>query len=56
MSEETALDWLAEKLRIEFGFVFSENILKEAKEIEKQKLNEAYQQGGIDAQLNYKHH
>jgi hypothetical protein len=30
----TAVEWLAEKLRTEFGFAFSNNILEEAKEIE----------------------
>jgi len=36
MKEKTAVEWLTEKLRIEFGFVFSNNILDEAKEIEHQ--------------------
>jgi len=30
----TAVEWLTEKLRTEFGFAFSNNILEEAKEIE----------------------
>lgn len=32
----TAVEWLAEKLRIEFGFAFSNNILEQAKEMEKE--------------------
>lgn len=38
----TAVDWLTKKLRVEFGFVFSENILEQAKEIEKQHIIDAY--------------
>jgi hypothetical protein len=30
----TAVEWLTEKLRTEFGFAFSNNILEEAKEME----------------------
>ena len=36
--EQTAVEWLTEKLRIEFGFGFSNNILEQAKEMEKQKI------------------
>ena len=38
----TAVEWLAEKLRIEFGFAFSNNILEEAKEMEKQQIIDAH--------------
>ena len=41
----TAVEWLTEKLRIEFGFAFSNNILKQAKEIEKQQIIEAHNSG-----------
>jgi hypothetical protein len=34
----TAIEWLTEKLRTEFGFAFSNNILEEAKEMEKQQI------------------
>ncbi len=36
----TAVEWLTEKLKTEFGFVFSNNILEQAKEMEKQKQDE----------------
>jgi hypothetical protein len=41
----TAVEWLTEKLRIEFGFAFSNNILEQAKEIEKQQIIEAFNLG-----------
>jgi hypothetical protein len=34
----TAVEWLAEKLRTEFGWAFSNNILEEAKNIERQNI------------------
>jgi hypothetical protein len=37
----TAVEWLKEKLRIEFGFAFSNNILEQAKEMEKQQIEYA---------------
>jgi hypothetical protein len=37
----TAVEWLTEKLRTEFGFAFSNNILEEAKEMEKQQIIDA---------------
>lgn len=43
--KQTAVEWLVEKLRIEFGFAFSNNILEQAKEIEKQQLKEMYLKG-----------
>ena len=43
---ETAVEWLTEKLRIEFGFSFSNNILEQAKEMEKQQITDAYVAGG----------
>ena len=39
--KQTAVEWLAEKLRVEFGFLFSNNILEQAKEIEKQQIIDA---------------
>jgi hypothetical protein len=39
--KQTAVEWLAEKLRVEFGFAFSNNILEQAKEMEKQQIIDA---------------
>jgi hypothetical protein len=44
-NKQTPVEWLTEKLRIEFGFVFSNNILEQAKEMEKEQIIDAYQQG-----------
>ena len=44
----TAVEWLKEKLRIEFGFAFSNNILEQAKEMEKQQIIDAYSEGDIN--------
>jgi len=35
--QQTAVEWLEEKLRVEFGFVFSDNIFEQAKEMEKEQ-------------------
>ena len=43
--EQTAVEWLTKKLRVEFGFSFSDNILEQAKEIEKQQIIDAYNIG-----------
>jgi hypothetical protein len=43
--KETAVEWLREKLRLEFGFVFSDNILEQAKEMEKEQMKDSYKQG-----------
>lgn len=50
MSNEklTAVDWLTKKLWDEFGMAFSNNILEQAKAIEKQQIVEAYQDGRSD--------
>jgi hypothetical protein len=45
MKTQTAVEWLKEKLRIEFGFAFSNNILEQAKEMEKLQIIEAHIQG-----------
>jgi len=42
MQKQTAVEWLYEKLWKEFNFSFSNNILEEAKEIEKQQIKDAY--------------
>jgi hypothetical protein len=44
----TAVEWLTEKLRIEFGFAFSNNILEQAKEMEKQDKHSEYMRGWKD--------
>ena len=41
----TAIEWLTEKLKTEFGIVFSDNILNEAKEIEKELIQNAFHKG-----------
>jgi hypothetical protein len=41
----TAVEWLTEKLRIEFGFAFSNNILEQAKEMEKEQIINAFNNG-----------
>jgi hypothetical protein len=45
--KQTAVEWLTEKLKIEFGLVFSNNILDEAKEMEKQQIIDAHIKGYI---------
>lgn len=40
--KQTAVEWLREKLWVEFGFSFSDNILEQAKEMEKQQIVEAH--------------
>jgi uncharacterized membrane protein len=47
----TAVEWLTEKLRIEFGFVFSNNILEQAKEMEKQQIKDAYRISTIESSV-----
>jgi hypothetical protein len=46
--KQTATEWLTEKLRLEFGFVFSDNILEQAKEMEKQQIIDAHNIGRND--------
>jgi len=43
--KQTAVEWLTEKLRIEFGFAFSNNILEQAKAMEKEQIEDAYKYG-----------
>jgi len=35
---KTAVEWLTEKLKTEFGFAFSNNIFEQAKEMEKEQV------------------
>jgi hypothetical protein len=46
-NKQTAVEWLTEKLKIEFGFVFSNNIFEQAKEMEKQQIKESFQKGQL---------
>jgi len=41
----TAVEWLTEKLRIEFGFAFSNNILEQAKQMEKNQIMNSWASG-----------
>ena len=49
-NKQTAVEWLTEKLRIEFVFVFSNDILEQAIEMEKQQIIDAYRDGRSDQQ------
>ena len=49
--KQTAVEWLREKLWVEFGFAFSDNIMEQAKAMEKEQISNAYVYGsayGID--------
>jgi hypothetical protein len=43
--KQTAVEWLREKLQLEFGFIFSDNILEQAKEMEKEQMMQCYEDG-----------
>jgi HEPN domain-containing protein len=47
---KTAVEWLTEKLRTEFGFAFSNNIFEQAKEMEKRQIIDVYRDGRSDQQ------
>ena len=40
--KKTEVEWLREKLWKEFNFIFSDNILDQAKEMEKEQIFDAY--------------
>ena len=42
---QTAVEWLREKLWKEFNFIFSDNILDQAKEMEKQQIIDTFEKG-----------
>jgi hypothetical protein len=44
----TAVEWLREKLQLEFGFVFSDNILEQAKEIEQEQMRAIFAMGMVN--------
>jgi hypothetical protein len=48
--KQTATEWLREKLQLEFGFIFSDNILEQAKEMEKEQIVDSYRDGRSDQQ------
>jgi hypothetical protein len=68
----TAVEWLGNEIDNELkvidnlygkeiigrkiAFAFVKRILIKAKEIEDKQLNQAFQEGGVDAQSNYYHH
>jgi hypothetical protein len=43
--KQSSIDWLTNKLFEEFGFAFSDNILKQAKEMHMQEIVDAYIEG-----------
>lgn len=47
--KQTAVEWLREKLWVEFGFAFSDNILEQAKEMEKEQIFLASNQSAKEA-------
>ena len=51
--KQTAVEWLTEELRNQFGIAFSNNILEKAKEMErKQIINFAYWLSGNNKDLS----
>lgn len=70
--KQTAVEWLGNEIDNELkvidnlygnemigrkiAFAFVKRILIKAKEIEDKQLNQAFQEGGVDAQSNYYHH
>jgi hypothetical protein len=51
--KQTAVEWLYEKLWKEFNFSFSNNILEQAKEMEKQQIINALHYFGIENAEQY---
>jgi hypothetical protein len=51
--KQTAVEWLREKLFKDFGFAFSDNIMQEAMEMEKDEISKAYDAGYTDACSNH---
>lgn len=50
--KQTAVEWLREKLWQEFKFSFSDNILEQAKEMEKEQIIDAYDKGEFNQGCN----
>jgi hypothetical protein len=51
--KQTAVEWLCEKIWKEFNFSFSNNILEQAKEIEKEQLKQCYHFAQIEQQKEF---
>ena len=45
---KTAVEWLREKLWKEFNFIFSDNIFDQAKAMEKEQIENAFNYGQFD--------
>jgi hypothetical protein len=45
--KQTAVEWFAERIQSDFIFNF-ENVLNQAKQMEKEQIGRAYQEGLID--------
>jgi hypothetical protein len=50
--KQTAVDWIVSKLSITFQTMYSEEI-EQAKEMEKEQIKEAYQDGSRDLDIQY---
>lgn len=46
--KQTAIDWLIDVLSKNFGIAISDNIIEQAKELEKQQVIEAFNEGALD--------
>jgi hypothetical protein len=51
--KQTAVEWLYEKIWKEFNFSFSNNILEQAKELEKEQLRKCYHFAQIEQQKEF---
>ena len=53
---KTALDWLIEQMPYEFRAKYANDLFKQAKELEKEQIIDAYNQGTLDgesSEINY---
>ena len=48
MKQQTAVEWLRDKLFNEFSFSFSDNIFEQAKQMEKEQITDSYIMGSYD--------
>ena len=51
--KQAAVEWLYEKIWKEFNFSFSNNILEQAKELEKEQLRKCYHFAQIEQQKEF---
>jgi hypothetical protein len=49
--KQTAVEWLIEQLYLSQGYESAIEILEQAKEMERQQIIDAYQNGGIHGQI-----